>query len=101
MAADVPKLQETLTSSNTESETVKWRGGEGVFGFSGTFGGATGSLQLSFDAGSTWLELGSDYAIDGSAGTATAFGFGPLPPCYLRLSLSSASGTTDLTGFIQ
>lgn len=94
----VPKLKEVLTTSNTESETLDWRGGEGVFGGTGTYSGATLSMEVSFD-GTNWMDIGSDYDIDGSNATAFAFNF--LPVCKLRLSISGGDGSTSITGYIQ
>lgn len=94
----VPKLTEVLTTSNTASETLDWRGGEGVFGGIGTYSGATLSLEVSFN-GTNWMDVGSNYDIDGS--NATIYSFGYLPVCKLRLSITGGDGSTSITGYIQ
>ena len=94
----VPKLKEVLTTSNTASETLDWRGGEGVFGGTGTYSGATLSMEVSFD-GTNWMDIGSGYDIDGS--DTTIFGFGYLPVCKLQLKITGGDGSTSITGYIQ
>jgi hypothetical protein len=80
-----------LTDAAETGDAVEWSGGRGAFSvYSGTFGGATVTLQWSPDDGSTWL------AVDASGDTfttKTAAGSGnfELPPCLVRAAVTGGT----------
>jgi hypothetical protein len=81
-------------TSNGASAAVEWQGGVGTYYVNGTFGGATVTLQASFDNGASWLSLG-----DAALTQAGAVNF-QLPNVLLRASVSNASGTTSVTAIV-
>lgn len=77
-----------LENGTATGSGVRWYGGRGVFYVhSATFSGATIKLQWSID-NSTWVDV--DRSGD-SFVTLTAAGSGgfELPPCFLRVAISS------------
>lgn len=78
-------------TSNGASPAVEWPGGLGTYYAGGIFGGATVTLETSFDQGATWLALA-----DAALTQQGAVNF-QLPNVLLRAVVSNASGTTSVT----
>ncbi|MCK1543276.1 hypothetical protein IVB12_15275 [Bradyrhizobium sp. 179] len=80
-------------AANGSTAAVRWFGGAGSFMVWGTFGGGTAKLQMSPDAGVTWIDV--DRAGDTYV-TFTQNGEGgfDLGPCLLRVTLSGATAPT-------
>lgn len=77
-------------TSNGNSGSIIWGGGEGQFTAHGSFGGGTCKLVWSPDQGTTWLDVdrsGDTYV------TFTANGSGrfTLQPCLIRANLAGAT----------
>jgi hypothetical protein len=88
----------TLLSAASATGTGQtWAGGDAAFAVYGTFGGSTVALQVSPDAGTTWID------VNGTAQTA-AGGAGPvsIPTGWrVRASVTGGAGvsvTALLTG---
>jgi len=61
-------VNENLTADGPTSEII-WRGGPGTFAGTGTFGGGTLTMEVSYDAGTTWVAAGVETTLtaDGHA----------------------------------
>lgn len=84
-----------LLSSATadgSGSAMDWPSGLGNVRCTGTFDGATVTLESSSDGGSTWLPVGADATFT-EAGQAN-FSLGP---CKLRGTVSGAGGSTSVT----
>ena len=81
-------------SSNGASSAAAWSGGVGTYYVGGTFGGATVTLEVSFDHGATWLGLN-----DAALTQEGAVNF-QLPNVLLRAQVSNATGSTSVTAMI-
>ncbi len=84
----------TAVAANGQSTVYVWPGGVGQFSAAGTWDGATCKLQMSPDAGTTWIDVGSDVSK-----TADGIGNFELGPCQVRVDLSSV-GTTSINSWI-
>lgn len=76
------------------TSAVQHPGGSGAFGAAGTFGGGTLTMEISFDGGTTWVDV-----LD-SAMTADDVYAYALPACLIRGNLSGAS-TPDIDIFVR
>ncbi len=87
----------TADGQTAAASVLPWVGGRGVFTAFGTFGSGTLKLQVSHDAGTTWID------VDRSGDTFVTFttngqgGF-ELGNCLLRTSLSGATAPTITAG---
>jgi hypothetical protein len=81
-------------TSNGASSAVTWPGGIGTYYAGGTFGGATVTLEVSFDQGNSWLALG-----DAALTQQGAVNF-QLPNVMLRAVVANATGTTSVTAIV-
>lgn len=81
-------------TSNGSSSLIEWTGGTGTFWAWGTFGGAKVALEASPD-GAHWISIGPAVALaqDGVGSFA-------LSPCKLRVTVSSATGTTNVNAAV-
>ncbi len=84
-----------MSASAVSSAQVEWPGGIGVFAASGTFNGATISLQFVGPDGTTLITAGT-------ATTLTAAGAGVfyLPRCLIQATITSAGGSTSLSASV-
>lgn len=80
----------TAQTTNANSSNADWHGGQGTFFVTGTFAGATVKLQVSFDQGTTWIDIP-----DASFTSASAVNFN-LGKALLRANLAGATGTTSI-----
>lgn len=85
-------------TADGNSSAIEWAGGQGHFAVFGTFSSGTAKLQYSL--------IGDEEAgykdVDTTDLSFTADGHGnfTLPPCHLRVNLSSAT-TPDLDVFLR
>lgn len=49
-----------LNNASATGDPIAWPGGQGTVSISGTFGGATATLQYLAPDGSTWVDAGPD-----------------------------------------
>jgi len=89
--SSAPHMLFSSQASDGPSGLIDWRGGEGTFAVWGAFGAATCKLQVSFDAGSNWID------VENTALTAAAAKNFRLPVCMLRADLSGAGGGTSVS----
>jgi hypothetical protein len=82
-------------TSNTNSSTLDWDGGEGQVIASGTWDSGKVSLEISPDSGTTWVSVGTD----GELTADGVFSF-RANPCKVRLAVSSAGASTSLNAWI-
>lgn len=75
-----------LSNGSATSAGMLWTGGRGTFMASGTFGGATISLQFLAPNGTTWLDAGTYTTL-----TAAGAGNFDLPQCKVRASVSGGT----------
>lgn len=75
----------TLTS-NTSTSAIIHTGGEFFAAISGTWGGGTATLEISYDQGVTFVTLGTD-----AVKTADATFRVQAPDCQLRFTLTGAT----------
>lgn len=75
-----------LSNASATGTAQAWHGGRGQFCVSGTFSGATVTLQRLSADGTTYVSLGSDVAL--TAAGAVNF---EAPPCQLRALVASGS----------
>lgn len=93
-----PQVYTLLTNSNTTGPTVSnIRGANYIWRVSGTFGGATATLQILDLDGSTWVNVRNqantaDVSFTASGSTNVSIGQG----ASVRVALTSTSGTTSL-----
>lgn len=74
-------------TADGSSPTAKWVGGEGYFNlFGSSFGGGTGTLEYSFDQGTTWVPMGVDTTVTSNGG-----GEFSQAPCDIRVTLSGST----------
>ncbi|RZN09655.1 hypothetical protein CWO91_16640 [Bradyrhizobium genosp. SA-3] len=88
----------TITGNGSTSGVV-WPGGRGVFTAFGTFGSGTIKLQVSYDDGTTWMDVdrsGDTYCTFTSNGSG---GF-ELPKCQVRAN-TAGSTTPSVTAGVQ
>jgi len=89
--SDSPNMLFSSQGSDGPSGAIEWRGGEGTFAVWGSFDGGACKLQMSFDAGSSWID------VENSVLTAAGAKNFRLPVCKLRASISSAGGSTSIS----
>lgn len=77
-----------------QSESFQWHGGPGTFICTGTFDGATVTLQFSVDKGA-WIDVGEHTTL-----TAAGGGNFILPSGDLRFSTSGA-GSTNIVATVK
>lgn len=93
-----PQVYTLLTNANTTGPTVSnIRGANYIWRVSGTFGGATATLQILDLDGSTWVNVRNqantaDVSFTASGSTNVSIGQG----ASVRVALTSTSGTTSL-----
>lgn len=80
----------TLTESDS-AVAADWPGGEGFVSVYGTFGGATVSIQISVDGGTTYFTPDTDTAPDGSVFDADGIAKFDLPVCKIKPTASGGS----------
>lgn len=87
MASNLEFLNNTADGA-TSGKT--WQTGAGVVSMTGTFNGASVSVEFSVD--------GTNYVSVGADGTLTAAGAYAiyLPSCSLRLNITGSGGSTDV-----
>ena len=85
----------TTQTSNTNSSTLDWDGGEGQVIAAGTWDSGKVNLQISPDSGSTWVDSGTD----GELTADGVFSF-KLNPCKVRLVVSSVGASTSINAWI-
>ncbi|KPJ66515.1 MAG: hypothetical protein AMJ43_07735 [Coxiella sp. DG_40] len=71
-------------------------GGRSTFVAYGTWDGATVTLEMSPDGGTTWIAIGSDTTFTADGVGNTEFGWDSQNPILVRATVSSV-GTTSLT----
>ena len=78
-------------TSDGQTETIAWPGGEGTFLTQDTAAGTYGTftLQYSMDGGTTWTAVSTDTTLTASGG-----GNFQLPNVLLRGDLSGSSGAS-------
>ena len=81
-AVDFPNLFDAQ-SGNASGTKIAWNGGIGTFQAWGAFEGATCKLQMAFDSGGAWTDVGDDVSF-----TAAGVGNFQLAPCWIRADLS-------------
>lgn len=74
------------TAASATTTGVQWPGGKGVFSVQATWGGGTVAFQFQIADDSTWLT-----PTDGSLTADGAF-IVELPPCLVRVSITTATG---------
>lgn len=75
-----------LKNESATGPVVDWIGGTGVFAVTGTFGGATVSLEFLGPDGATWLAVGTD-----TTKTANGAGLFTLYPASIRAAVSGGT----------
>lgn len=75
-----------LTNASATGAPFFWAGGEGEFEVSGTFSGATVTLQKFLSDGATWVDVGTENTL-----TAAGMGAFKLGPCKLRAKVAGGS----------
>ena len=85
-----------LENGNTNGTAVNWRGGFGTVAVSGTFDGATFSIDMRLNATQGWVTVGTESNLT----AAGAFNI-VLPPCQIRGNIASAGGSTSLTALAR
>lgn len=78
--------QTLLSNASATSAAFDCPGGDCVFMASGTFGGATVSLQVMLPDGATWIAAGSQTTL-----TANGGGYVILPPGQIRVAVTGGS----------
>lgn len=79
--------------STSTGSWIPWQGGKGIFRAWGTWGGAVATLQHAADSsGAGAANVGINTTLNGDGGG----GFS-LDACYIRVSISGATGTTSLS----
>ncbi len=86
----------TTVTANSNSTVYKFNGGEGQIVVSGTFDTAEVTLQMSPDAGTTWVAVGdaSTFTVAGDAGFS-------VHPCQLRINVASVGSSTSVSGWLS
>lgn len=85
----------TSQTSNANSSTLDWDGGEGQVIAAGTWDSGKVSLEISPDGGTTFVAVGTD----GELTADGVFSF-RANPCKVRLVVSSAGASTSLNAWI-
>jgi hypothetical protein len=80
----------TAQTANGSTQAVPVNGRHVSFVAAGTFGGATLTVEVSPDSGTTWVSTGTTLTAAGAV--EVTYGEGLL----LRVTLSGATGTTSL-----
>lgn len=75
-----------LSNASATGSAVMWNGGRGQLQVSGTFGGATVTLQILGPDGATYLSVGADAALT-DVGVVNF----DLPPGLIRAHVASGS----------
>jgi hypothetical protein len=89
-----------LTAAAATGSAVDWNGGPGSLFITGTWNGATATLQASLD-GSTWVDVPTDSPpTTALAMTANGLANFVLGRCKLRISISGAGGSTSLNALV-
>jgi hypothetical protein len=90
------QLDLAVPAANGQGAAQTWRGGWGTVWCSGTFNSGTVTLQVSYDAGSSYQtakdDAGNNVAFTAAGHMQIAYAGTPL----LRASLSGSGGATDV-----
>lgn len=76
-------MPQLLSNASATGSAVMWGGGVGVFTCSGTFSGATVTLQYLSPDGSTYVAMGADTTLTANGGGGFAY-----PPGKIRAYVS-------------
>lgn len=83
------RLDLMVNGSGTGSQ-FEWRGGDGVFSATGTFGGGNVALQFQ-DPNGSWLPLNHDCTTTPIALTAAGMAYFRAPICQMRAVATTAT----------
>lgn len=92
------KTEITVPAANGNSAAAVYLGGAATFVVFGTFDSGTVKLQVSYDAGTTWIDAASvnaDLVGSFSANGGETVWFGGKP--QVRVNLAGSSGSTAVT----
>lgn len=79
-------MAQLLTNASATGADSQWGGGYGVFTATGTFGGATVSLQYLSPDAATWVDMGVNTTLTSNGGGAFLY-----PPGRIRASVSGGA----------
>ena len=84
----------TAQTVNADSSIVRWYGGRGTFAVQGTWDTSTLKLQVSFDGGTTYLD------VTDASFTADGYKVFELPICKIKANLASVGGSTSVGAIV-